>query len=353
MKEALKALCEKIAEHKHETQTEEATKTAFILPFITLLGYDVFNPKEVKPEFIADLGTKKGEKVDYALLKDGEPVLIIECKHWEEDIEAHKSQLHRYFGVTHSRFALLTNGIKYYFFSDLEADNKMDQRPFLEVDLENLRENSVQELMRFHKSKFDIDLIVDAAGNMKYTKAIREILEGEFAEPSEDFTRFFTRLVYSGKVTAKLVDQFSPIIKKAVSQHINEIINDRLKAALSKEADEQQEQYEADTEETPKIVTTQEELDALHIVKAILCRKFDTKRITGRDTQSYFGVLLDGTNRRPICRFHFNRKKKYLGVFDEKKNETRIAIEQPSDIYQYGEQLLNTAQYYEPTSMAG
>lgn len=350
MQEALKSLCEKIGQHKHETQTEEATKTAFILPFIALLGYDVFNPSEVKPEFTADIGTKKGEKVDYALLKDGKPVLIIECKHWEENLDGHQSQLHRYFGVTHSRFALLTNGIKYFFFSDLEADNKMDQRPFLEVDLEHLKDSSIQELAKFHKSKFDVDTIVDAAGNMKYTKALGHVLEQEFSEPSPGFTRFLTRQVYGGMVTSKLIEQFSVFIKKAISQHINEMINDRLQTALKKETEEQQQQYEEEHSEKPKIVTTEEEMDAYHIVKAILSKALDVERVFARDTQSYFGVLLDDSNRKPICRFHFNRKIKYIGLFDTSKEETRIQIEKPSDIYPHADQLISSALCYDSVS---
>lgn len=349
MKEALQALSEKIKDLKQETHTEEATKTAFILPFIALLGYDVFNPKEVIPEFTADIGTKKGEKVDYALLKEGTPVLIIECKHWEEDLAAHNSQLHRYFAVTRSRFALLTNGSKYLFFTDLEEPNKMDKRPFLEVDLEHIKESNIQELARFHKTAFNVESIVDAAGTMKYTKAIRTILEQEFTHPSDDFTRFLARKVYPGKVTAKLIEQFSSIIKKAISQYLNEAINDRLQSALAKEMSEQKEQIEElekEPTETPKIVTTQEEIDGFNIVKAILSRSVDLERIFPRDTQSYFGILLDDTNRKPLCRLHFNRRQKYLGVIEMGKDEIKIPIEKVSDIYQHSEQLMQTAQHY-------
>lgn len=57
-------------------QTEEATKNALIMPFITALGYNVFNPTEVTPELHADVGLKKGEKVDYAILVDGKPAIL-------------------------------------------------------------------------------------------------------------------------------------------------------------------------------------------------------------------------------------------------------------------------------------
>ena len=128
----LKALADKIILLKDKIETEESTKHAFVLPFINILGYDTYNPTEVVPEFTADLGLKKGEKVDYAIFQNNEPILIIECKNWKEKLSVHGSQLFRYFHVTKTRFALLTNGIHYQFFTDLDEKNKMDQKPFLE-----------------------------------------------------------------------------------------------------------------------------------------------------------------------------------------------------------------------------
>lgn len=106
----LRELAEKVNTLKDRIETEESTKHAFILPFINILGYDAFNPIEVVPEFTADLGLKKGEKVDYAIFQDDKPILIIECKNWKENLHVHNSQLFRYFHATQTRFALLTNG---------------------------------------------------------------------------------------------------------------------------------------------------------------------------------------------------------------------------------------------------
>jgi len=156
----LKTLADKIVQLKDKIETEEATKTAFVLPFINLLGYDIFNPMEVTPEFTADLGLKKGEKVDYAIYQGGEPILIIECKNWKQDLNVHNSQLFRYFHVTKTRFALLTNGIDYRFYSDLEAPNKMDEKPFLEFTLTSLKDSTIVEIAKFHKSNFDVDKII-------------------------------------------------------------------------------------------------------------------------------------------------------------------------------------------------
>lgn len=112
-------------------KTEEATKTSLVMPFFNLLGYDIFNPLEFVPEYICDVGTKKGEKVDYAIMQDGEPVIIIEVKSCDTNLNnKHINQLYRYFSVTNAKFGVLTNGLIYKFYSDLEEPNKMDDNPF-------------------------------------------------------------------------------------------------------------------------------------------------------------------------------------------------------------------------------
>ena len=171
----LKVLAEKVIKLKEKIDTEESTKHAFVLPFINVLGYDTFNPTEVVPEFTADLGLKKGEKVDYAIFQNGVPIIIIECKNWKEKLNAHNSQLFRYFHTTKTRFALLTNGIEYQFFTDLESANKMDEKPFLEFDITQLKENVVNEIAKFHKTNFNVDEIVDNASSLKYTKEIKKL----------------------------------------------------------------------------------------------------------------------------------------------------------------------------------
>ena len=93
-------------------KTEEATKNAFVMPFIQALGYNVFDPTEVVPEFTADIGTKKSEKVDYAIIQGGQPIILIEAKSATADLnEEHASQLFRYFSVTEARIGILTNGL--------------------------------------------------------------------------------------------------------------------------------------------------------------------------------------------------------------------------------------------------
>ncbi|WP_430810858.1 MULTISPECIES: type I restriction endonuclease [unclassified Carboxylicivirga] len=336
----LKAFTDRVLTLKPNLQTEEATKNGLIMPFIQLLGYDVFNPMEVIPEYIADLGTKKGEKVDYAILQENTPIMIIECKHWKENLDVHNSQLHRYFHVSKARFGLLTNGAEYRFYTDLEESNKMDDEPFLIIDFENLKDHEVNELKKFQKASFDVDKIIDSASELKYSSAIKEILEKELNEPSEEFVRFFGKQIYSGKLTAKVIEQLTGIVKKATNQSIKELVNDRLHSALKKE----EELVEESQEEVAisKIETTEEEIEGYHIVRSIVRTKIDADRVVYRDTQSYFGVLVDDNNRKPICRLHLNGGKKYLGLFDEDKKEERVLIEKLDDIFLHADKLIDT-----------
>ena len=197
--EELRNLSARIEKQKDLIQTEEATKNAFVMPFINLLGYDVFNPAEVVPEFTADVGTKQGEKVDYAIIKDDEVIMLIECKKYGEDLsDVHTSQLYRYFSVVHARIAVLTDGVMYRFYTDLEEKNKMDSKPFLDFDMLNIQQALVNELKRFTKPAFNLDETLTAASDLKYTKEIRQMMAEQFESPAEDFVRFFLSSVYSG-----------------------------------------------------------------------------------------------------------------------------------------------------------
>ncbi|HCQ12814.1 type I restriction endonuclease [Flavobacterium sp.] len=343
----LKALADKIILLKDKIETEESTKHAFVLPFINILGYDTYNPTEVVPEFTADLGLKKGEKVDYAIFQNNEPILIIECKNWKEKLSVHGSQLFRYFHVTKTRFALLTNGIHYQFFTDLDEKNKMDQKPFLEFDLTDLRDNVINEITKFHKSNFDVNNIITNASSLKYIQEIRKQINEELTNPSNEFVKLFANKVYAGRLTEKVMEEFKELVHKGFSQFISEKINDRLNAAINKEAQNQLEDLPETVDDESKINTSEEELEAYRIVVAILRRKLPTDRIVCRDTQSYFGILLDDNNRKPLCRLHLNGSKKYIGLFNDNKTEAKQLLNSIDDIYLFEKELLETVGLYE------
>lgn len=357
--ERLNALSAKIRQQGPAIQTEEATKIAFVMPFInSVLGYDVFDPSEVTPEYVCDVGTKKGEKIDYAIRKNGEIQILIECKKIGEPLNInHASQLFRYFHVTSARISILTNGQVYKFFTDLDAPNKMDEKPFLELDLLDVDEHALPELQKLTKSAFDVDSIISAAGELKYVGQIKKEMAAQFSQPDEDFVKFFAARVYEGMITQKVREQFTTLTRKAAIQFLGDQVNDRLKSAMSgapepsfamavtAQNDSNKDSVENSGED--RIQTTLEELEGFHIVKAIVRAVVDAKRIVHRDTQSYFGILLDDNNRKPICRLHFNRSQKYIGVFDREKNETRHPIESVDDIYGFADQLKGMVSLYE------
>ncbi|PBJ25745.1 hypothetical protein BSG18_07880 [Pseudomonas ogarae] len=353
--ERLNAMSAKVNQLASTIQTEEATKTAFVMPFIhTVLGYDVFDPSEVVPEYICDIGTKKGEKIDYAILKNGQIQILIETKKIGESLNInHASQLFRYFHVTTARISILTNGRFYRFFTDLDAPNKMDEKPFLEIDLLDIDEHVIPELQKLTKSAFDVESIINAAGELKYVGQIKREMASQFTQPDDDFVRFFASRIYEGVITQKVREQFALLTKKAASQFLNDQINDRLKSAISgvplpTPAERVISESQPDTNDTPedRVLTTMEELEGFHIIKAIVRTVIDSKRIAHRDTQSYFGILLDDNNRKPIARLHFNRTQKYLGVFDKDKNETRHPINSLDEIYEFSDSLKETITFY-------
>jgi hypothetical protein len=337
-------------------KTEEGTKTALVMPFINALGYNVFDPTEVTPELVADVGTKKGEKVDYAILKDGKPIMLFECKCCGTNLnDVHASQLYRYFSVTEARFGILTDGVVYHFYTDLEAPNKMDSKPFLVFDMLDVKEPLVDELKKFTKSAFDVEQIMSTASELKYTSAIKRIITAQLSQPTEDFVRFFASQVYMGRMTQNVLAQFTEITKRAW----REVITDRMKetftkAALAEEATPSPDE-EADTEQpeatTDKIVTTEEELDGYRIVQAIVREVVEVNRVIMRDAQSYCAILLDDNNRKTICRLHFNTSKKYIGIFDHEKKEEKIPLEKLEDIFKYSDRLkASVTQYLQPTT---
>lgn len=342
----------RVSKLKDQVQTEEATKNAFIMPFLAALGYDVFNPLEVIPEFVADLGTKKGEKVDYCILMDGKPAIILEAKHWSEKMDVHKSQLHRYFHVTDARFGILTNGIDYRFYTDLVENNKMDDKPFFEFSIEELNDSVIGELKKFQKTRFDAEKIFETASGLRYSKEIKELLAKELKTPSEEFVKFFASQIYPGRITSSVREQFTILVAKSARELISELISERLKIAESYEekgGEEVAPQEESVPEEQEEgkagIITTEEELQGFRIVQAIIGKFVEVTRIFHRDTKSYMGILLDDNNRKQICRLHLNRENaKYLGVFDESKNEERIPINSIEDIFQHEEKLIATIQ---------
>lgn len=329
-------------EHREVLLTEEAAKTALVMPFLQSLGYDVFNPSEVVPEFTADVGTKKGEKVDYAICNSGKVTILIECKPSSAELNInHAAQLFRYFSVTDARLAVLTNGVNYQFYSDVEKPNKMDDKPFFTFSMDAIKPTDIKTLEKFAKLNFDIEKIVQEAGNLKVQSLLRKEIEKEFAEPSEEFIRLLAGRVYPGRLTPVVKDTIGRMLGSTINLIIRDLVTDRLSNALNAStpptADDGSSVIPEVVEEG--VVTTQEEISGFHIVQAIASKFVDPKRIILRDAKSYCAILLDDNNRKTIVRMHFNGiTTKYLGTF-QGKDEQRHLLSDLTQIYQFASQI--------------
>ncbi|KAA6405111.1 type I restriction endonuclease [Candidatus Tokpelaia sp.] len=347
IEDILKTLAARIKNHAETIQTEEAVKTSIILPFLRALGYDVFNPLEVIPEFTADAVGKKGEKVDYAIFSENEVRILIECKALSSPLETkHLSQLYRYFSVTNAKFAILTNGRYFQFYTDLDEKNKLDARPFFTFDITEYNANTVNELKKFEKRAFDIDTILATAERLKYTSGIKQNILKIMENPPENFVRLVCADIYGGRLTANVLEMLSPLTKNAFREIITELVQSRLSSALNDtSATDEKLDKAADSANDLEIITTEEEIEAHMIAKNIAREIISVERVVMRDAKSYCAILLDNNNRKPLIRLYFNAKIKRIGLFD-KENEEKIEIETIDDIYKYADSIKNAAQKY-------
>lgn len=341
--EVAASLASRIKNHGETITTEEAVKTSVILPFLQSLGYDVFNPSEVVPEFTADTIGKKGEKIDYAILRESEVAILIECKSLNTILsEKHLAQLYRYFTVTNARFAILTNGQIYQFYSDLAEPHRLDKRPFFVFDMLDFNEASLDELSKFSKVAFDVDNILAQAERLKFVAAIKPILNDLIADPTDDFVKMIAAQVYEGRLTSSVKNTVSVATKAA----FREIMRDKVRARLNTALEEPDgNEAEESVVESTDIVTTEEEMEGFLIVKSILRGTIDTNRVFIRDAKSYCAVLLDDNNRKPLARLHFNRSQKYFGLFDG-DIEDKLPIDDLDEILDFKERVCATVDKY-------
>ena len=355
MKEALKTIASRIAQTKSLVLTEEATKNAYIMPFIqSVLGYDVFNPLEVVPEFSAAQGVKEPDKVDYALFIDGKPAILIECKPCNSQLNvANEGQLMRYFTATEAKFAILTNGVEYRFYTDLIDPNILDKTPFMSFKLdEDIDKVNITVLSKFKKEGFDPASIRKLAEMMKSTNDVIDALNEELSNPSDDFARIIFKKFNDGPFTQAQCDKYKPIIKNSIDLIISSKVKASLDTALKHTFDEQTEQQDRQNEmvlaqDNNGIITTDEEKEAYMMVRSIGSEITDIDKIVIRDSKTYCMVNFEDNNRKPIIRFWFNNFDKYAAItlFDGEQ-EDKVQIEKVTDIYQYKSRILATIRKY-------
>lgn len=352
--EKIKKISERVATNLENVRgKEEATKNALVLPMLQALGYDVFDPMEVRPEFLADVPEVKGEKVDYAIMKDNQPILLIECKSAGENLDKphYKAQLHRYFTETHARFGCLTDGVIYRFFTDIEKENIMDSKPFFEFNILELQELAIAELRKFSKSIFHPNELRDNASDLKYTSEIKKIIAEQFAEPSTEFVKFFLEYgkpdsLYTGVKTQAIINKFAPIVQRSLNQFLNEWVKDKLQSVIEDRSPDglvnssDSISIETNPVETKNdgINTTQEEIEGFYIVKSVLSEITDPSRISYKDNLNYFSIVLDSSQMKNICRLWLNGSNKFIS-FKENGKDTKYSIATINDIFQYSSKI--------------
>ena len=340
----LETLAARAEQIEDSLTNEEATKMALIAPFIQALGYDIFNPTEVKPEFSADLpGIKQGERVDYAVLENGIPKILVEAKPYRTDLKsAEKGQLSRYFQATRARIGILSNGRQFLFFSDLDRPNLMDEKPFAEIDLSDLKSAPLEHIKQLSKSMFDLDTLLSTAERLKYLRGVKEEIRAEFNDPSEWMVREMARRVHTAeRITGQLLEKFKPVVFDAIKAVINDRINDRLSSAMAEETTGATAGIEDIAEVAPEgegSTFTDEEREGLYIVRAICSCEIDPSRLVEKDTQSYCNILLDGNNRKSLLRMHFNGATKRVEIFDDAEPKF-VQLENVSGLYQQSERI--------------
>lgn len=340
----LYSLSERVQQLKDQITTEESTKMALIAPLFQTLGYDIFNPSEFCPEYTADVGIKKGEKVDYAILLNGHPIILIEAKSINRKLEKQDSQLFRYFSTTNARFAILTNGIIYKFYTDLSEKNRMDREPFYELNMLNLTEDDINTLSQFAKSNFNEEDILYNASLLKYANIFRLELEKQFSNPSDEFVRFFLKEHYKGTKTQNVVDKFKPVLKKSINDYLDEMTKERMTSLVNNTG-----YVSTPAPSSPEL--SEQELDAVMKFKTILNNLVDMEEVTYKQTDSYLAILHNGNTRKWIARIIISDSKITLILPDENKNECRYKLDSIQDLDSYSEQL-NTIlnNYLNPTT---
>lgn len=341
--EKLKEFCVRVKNLRTKIKTEEATKTSLIMPFFSLLGYDVFNPMEFVPEYTADVGIKKGEKVDYAIVdKKQNPIILIEAKFCGENLSKHGGQLFRYFATTSAKFGILTNGIVYQFYTDLEELNKMDKTPFLVINLLSLKDSEIPYLQRFEKSSFNVGAVTAKANELRYNDNIRQFLLQQLSAPDDSFTAYVMSDIYKGRKTQRVIDDFRPLVKRAFAQIVNDKANERLKSAMDTEIIAE-----------PKVIETQpitpalpniDRLEVFFMIKAFLYDCLSGEKLTYKDKDSQLEILIDDDAQKWLCRIDYNSNTFYINLQSGDKEYIKRQFRSLDNIYSFKNLLCQALQ---------
>lgn len=327
----LQSLAQKSREYNSYMKTEEATKTVLVLPFIQALGWDIFNPKELIPEMVID--KRKGDKIDYTIMLNDKPAILIECKQCGANLSLYYGQIRNYFYMSEARLGILTNGIIYQFYTDLDRDNVMDDKPFFEFNLLNMSNSDVEYLTHFQKTKFSIDHFAE----LKTINTIKQVAQREFNNPSREFVQLLCRSVST--FTVKEAAKYSAFVKIA----INDIIGCAIPPPRQLEE---------------KLINIK--LQAFDIIKSILSKIVNPDEMAYNDNISHFSIRINSEKnikKEWICRLYFNDNGKRNLVFKLDPNIPRVGtnnskkldsikLKDIDDIRRYSDRIIMEAKKY-------
>lgn len=352
---SMKELIEKIDKEKSYANNEQATKIAFINPFLDNLGYDVRDPRKVQHEYSSEAGGKKGEKVDYAIMKDGIPVMIVEAKHHDKKLTSWGAQLQRYFNVMPSvKFAILTNGIEYKFFTDFDEINMLDNQPFMHINLNDMADSSFKQLEKFAYDSLDLESAYKNAAYQKYMMQINDVLVENFETPSDGFIEFFARNIDIGQkaVTGKIKEELRAPLKQTLDSFITNKIRKSLLHSLG--ATEEIAKNDAnevavdtktiDTAESAKSASA-DDLQALMIVRAIVAEFAPVEEMFLKNTTTYATILRYNKTTRWIVRIWFSNKNIRIEINAPSIAGQKFNLESLSGFYDYKKAILEALEF--------
>ena len=235
----LKVELETYAKHKADIaplcRSEEQTKISLINPYLELLGYDVRDPRSVQVEYRADVPGGKGEKVDYAILHDGSPSILIEAKPASLPLpQSATVQLARYFVHTPATLAVLTNGIEYRWFAARQGNTgEIADAPILAHDTLNPGDAELSWLHDITQSRFNSTALAERTNEERARTLIRDWFEKALREPPDGaFARYLCKTLDLGIATKPVRDR----VRKAATLAFNDAMNENLQATLERAA---------------------------------------------------------------------------------------------------------------------
>lgn len=358
-KNNLTQLAQRTEKIKDHILTEEATKTSIIMPFFQILGYDIFNPSEFLPEFTCDVADRKGEKIDYAIMREGKPIMLIEAKPYDNCLEKHTHQLIRYFAASEAKFAVLTNGVLYKFFTDLDKSNIMDDTPFFEFNLLNFRDEDVHRLKKFRKDTFDVSSITGTAEELKYKELVKGLFKKQLENIDEEFLNYIlSQICPTRRRTTAMLEKFKPWVQEAFNDFIEQTMEDRILPMLKNKTEES----EPDAASAPddikiaeavmierkehSVITTPEEIETYFIIKSILCNTVDVKSISYKDTASYFAIIYENNVYKWVCRIYLSEYRKMMVLPTDDKKGEKIYFESIDEIYNHKDKVIEAVKRY-------